>query len=344
MAESLDDMMYLQGLTYLEWAHPGRDKTTETEAKSRVPRSAETASTLQEWKRKVIMERAIVLAIQDPEARREKMAVLTTEVTHRLASLALKASKVCGKEELTEDDTLDEEELAKDEGLAKLIEAVEKYVLTFKADEEDALIYEGSRKDGLLSRQEGETMASYVNRRRRWFARLITLDSNTKISEKISADYLLRCANLTYEQELKFKAIVNNERDEVYGRKLISSFEKIAHALVHQHAAIHIREKSRATSDEQKAPDPKYDDDNHQGSAGSTWIPNASAKEFTPGRSTHTTSWPEESKLDKDDEDQSRYDCCEYERLVDDEGRVIWPRTFRNDKMTKLKADSICQV
>ena len=144
MAVSLDDMKYLEGLTY----SPGGNKMTET--KAGIPQFAGTASTLQEWKLKVIAKKTALLAIKDPDVRKEKMAELTSEVTYGLADEALKE----GLWQL-----LGEEELAKDDGLAKLIEAVEKHVLTFKEDEARELFHEGRKTEGLLSRQKGETMA-----------------------------------------------------------------------------------------------------------------------------------------------------------------------------------------
>ena len=148
-----------------------------TETKAGIPHFSGAASTIQEWKFKVITKKTALLAIKDPDVRKEKMAELTSKVTDGLAGEALKVAMDLG-----------ENELAKDEGLAKLIEAVEKHVLTFKEDEARELFHEGSKTDGPLSRQKGETMVSYIARRRRWFTRLTSLDSNTKVSENILAD------------------------------------------------------------------------------------------------------------------------------------------------------------
>ena len=57
---------------------------------------------------------------------------------------------------------------------------------------------------------------------------MTSLDSNTKVSENILADYLLDRANLTEEHKLMIRTVVGNESD----------FLKIANALMRQHSKI----------------------------------------------------------------------------------------------------------
>ena len=115
-----------------------------TETKAGITRFSGAASMIHEWKFKVITKKTALLAIKDSDVRKEKMAELMSEVTYGLAGEALKVATDLG-----------EEELAKDDGLAKLIEAVEKHVLTFKEDEARELFHEGSKTEGPLSRQKG---------------------------------------------------------------------------------------------------------------------------------------------------------------------------------------------
>ena len=60
-----------------------------------------------------------------------------------------------------------------------------------KSELEAAELYkEGGKKMGLLSRQHGESMLSYVFRRRRRWARLKSLDPKYNMSENILTDML----------------------------------------------------------------------------------------------------------------------------------------------------------
>ena len=78
---------------------------------------------------------------------------------------------------------------------------VAKRVLAAKKDQEaNELFREGSKKDGVLSSQPTEPIASYTQRRRRWHTRLIKLDGGFRIPEKVQIEMLLDGAGLTYDQ------------------------------------------------------------------------------------------------------------------------------------------------
>lgn len=89
------------------------------------------------------------------------------------------------------------EAIMAEHGLTHLLEAIEQKVVLYKGDEARALFKAGSSSDGPMSRQLGEPMADYISRRQRWVARLHALESETKVSENILADYLLEFARLT---------------------------------------------------------------------------------------------------------------------------------------------------
>ena len=86
-----------------------------TETKAGIPHFSGAASTLQEWKFKVITKKTALMAIKDVDVRRERMAELTSKVTDGLAGEALKIAMDLGGYELSRED-----------GITKLIEAVEK--------------------------------------------------------------------------------------------------------------------------------------------------------------------------------------------------------------------------
>ena len=122
-----------------------------------MPNYSGSASTLQEWKFKGTTKKFAVLAIKDEGQRAERLAELTSKVTDGLSGDALKVAMDLG------------EDLSKPDGLDKLVEQIESYVLAFKEDEARELFHVGSKVDGQLARQKGEPMVSYISRRNRWF-------------------------------------------------------------------------------------------------------------------------------------------------------------------------------
>ena len=63
------------------------------------------------------------------------------------------------------------------------------------------LYREGGKKDGVLARVPGESMASYVSRRRRWYRSLTTLDKTFSIPEHLQLEMMMDCAGITDHQQ-----------------------------------------------------------------------------------------------------------------------------------------------
>ena len=85
-----------------------------TETKAGIPHFSGAASTIGEWKFKVMTKKSALTAIKDDDTRRERMAELTSKVTDGLAGEALKVAMDLG-----------EAMLGKENGLDQLIEAME---------------------------------------------------------------------------------------------------------------------------------------------------------------------------------------------------------------------------
>ena len=130
---------------------------------------------------------------------------------------------------------LGEDVLCGDDGLIMLVDAMRTTVFPLKAQEVKELLKHGTKPGGLLSRQAGESMTSYVSRRKRWWRLLTQLDHEIMLSDAHRADLLLDLSGLDAGQRLMLMSSIQNNR----------SFSKIAEALVLQHSAIHRRE-SRA--------------------------------------------------------------------------------------------------
>ena len=113
------------------------------------------------------------------------------------------------------------EVLVKEDGIAKLIEAMRAYVFPSKKHEAKELYSQGHKVGGILSRQPGESMLSYTNRRRRWWRLLVQMDSSIGLSDDIQGDLLLDNAMLDDKERLMIMTSTGNS----------TGFEKIAEAL-----------------------------------------------------------------------------------------------------------------
>ena len=212
-------MAYLKGLLYTaERAHEMQ------ETRLGVPMYSGTAHDLEEWKFRVLTKVEAVKRVQKEEDRTVKMAELCSRILDGLSGEPLRIAMDLGVDQIG-DAT----------GLKTLVDAVSDYVIQFKEDEARELFRAGTKVDGPLSRQSGETMASYINRRTRWFRRMKTIDPTTSVSDNILADYLLEGAGITHDQQLMVRTVCDN----------VTSFDGFSGALRRHHAKIHLRESRR---------------------------------------------------------------------------------------------------
>ena len=99
------------------------------------------------------------------------------------------------------------------------------------------LYREGGKKDGVLARVPGESMASYVSRRRRWYRSLTTLDKTFSIPEHLQLEMMMMdCAGITDHQ---------HQLARLAATKLLT-LETMSLALVQEYPLIHEKELSRA--------------------------------------------------------------------------------------------------
>ena len=123
-------------------------------------------------------------------------------------------------------------------GIEKLIEQVQDRIFPLKVEEAKALYKEGHKIGGIVSRQHGESMASYITRRERWYTLLTSMDSSVTFSDHMLADMLLDNAGLNETQKLLILTSVNNEMN----------FDKIAEAMKKQHSKIQVFGSKSSTS------------------------------------------------------------------------------------------------
>ena len=148
--------MALEGLLY----GSGREELVND--KAGFPIYTGTATHFEEWEFRVT---AKWKALENDEKKEQKRTELASKVTDALRDDAMKIAQDIGLDALIQKD-----------GVPGLVTAMRNSV-SVKRDLEAMQLYkEGSKVKGLLSRQTGESMQSYVLRRKRWWTRLTALD------------------------------------------------------------------------------------------------------------------------------------------------------------------------
>jgi hypothetical protein len=164
-------MACLEGLTYRSDVARGLNENRQG-----LPTYSGSAAGLHEWKFKVLTKVKALEQIEDDVIRESKLVELASKVVDALCDEALKIAIDIGVDDI-----------AAIGGIIHLVTAIEDHVSQFKDDEAQELFAIGSKTDGELSRQRGESMVSYITRRKRCVLRLTDVDSNTKVSNKILA-------------------------------------------------------------------------------------------------------------------------------------------------------------
>ena len=151
-------MAFLEGLTW------GSQEALQ-ETRAGMPIYSGSAYRFIEWKFKVNNRKRAVASVVVDEQRVQQQSPLISKIIDGLADDALKTAM-----------DMTEAELAAPQAVDTLIANMEDHVSRYKQDESRELYKAGSRTTGLLTRQSGEPMTSYVARRRRWYKRLVALD------------------------------------------------------------------------------------------------------------------------------------------------------------------------
>ena len=116
-------------------------------------------------------------------------------------------------------------------GLRKFVKKLRDIVFP-RASEEARELFKAGQKPGSLARQNGESMLSYVSRRRRWWKLLKTLDGSIELSEPMRVELLLELSGLSRQEIIVIKACAPDAK----------SFESVAATLVEQYSGVHLRE------------------------------------------------------------------------------------------------------
>ena len=116
-------------------------------------------------------------------------------------------------------------------GYGSLVEKLRDNVFP-RASEEARELFKVGQKPGSLARQNGESMLSYVSRRRRWWNLLKTLDGSIELAEPMRVELLLELSGLSRQEIIVIKVCAPDAK----------SFESVAATLVEQYSGVHLRE------------------------------------------------------------------------------------------------------
>ena len=128
---------------------------------------------------------------------------------------------------------LKEDLITSAKGPEAILQALVSSLRPRRQQEARELYLAGSREHGILSRQYGEPMSTYILRRKTWYAMLTDLDTEIKLPELLLAEQILMNANVSEEHQLMIRTSLSQ----------VISVEGVCNELVNQHGHIHLREK-----------------------------------------------------------------------------------------------------
>ena len=192
----------------------------QTESKFGIPRFSGEPSALNEYAYRV---RARVQRESHMDAGEvKKLGPLGLRLVEGLRGTALKMAQ-----------QIEPSKLATTEAPEILITLFEKNLRPRREQEARELYAIGSRDGGMMSRQRGEPVSSYVLRRKTWWRQLQQLDPSMAVSEGILAEQILQNAGLSEDQKLMIRTTLRGKME----------VELVADELLNQHPRLHERER-----------------------------------------------------------------------------------------------------
>ena len=202
----------MDGLQYSKDGEASNDHST----RGGIPYFDGTAARFEEWRFRIEARAASIEGKDDEEQQKKELA---SKVLEGLSGPSLRVAMDLGLPKIITGN-----------GLAALIGAIETSIQGQRTMETKELYREGAKLGGTLSRQSGESMTSYIQRRRRWFAKLTALDRAYTVPEALLTDMLMENSGLSDQQQLM---VTNTVR-----ARAALTFENAALELREQHPLI----------------------------------------------------------------------------------------------------------
>ena len=128
--------------------------------------------------------------------------------------------------------------LLEHDGIDHLIEEIRAQAFPLQSEEASELFRQGQLINGPLAKQPGESMLSYVARRKRWWSTLRELDPDIRLSEAMRANLLVELSGLDRTEQLMIKTAARTHSVEEYARVLIQ-----------HHSVVHMKERLLTAKD-----------------------------------------------------------------------------------------------
>ena len=157
------------------------------------------------------------------DTERKKLGPLALRLVERLQGPALQVAKQLGVPVLVRED-----------GTEKLMKALADELMPMRRQAALELYNAGTVPQGPLSRQQGESMSSYLLRREAWWNNLKELDSSLQVSETILGEQTLAQAGLQPMEVQMVRTVCKNDLNK----------KDLYRALRDQFGQVHEREKA----------------------------------------------------------------------------------------------------
>ena len=123
--------------------------------------------------------------------------------------------------------------ISAENGAEKILDALRLNTFPNARRQAKALYLAGHKSDGILTRQRGESMYSYCQRRRTWYDRLTKCDNECKISDYMLGQLLLDLSQLDRNQKDIVRSHMQTDVREQEG-----DFERCERALLELHPEV----------------------------------------------------------------------------------------------------------
>ena len=247
------------------------DAGTSTEGKFGVPRFGGEPTRLAEYTFRV---QARMHKEKGMSKEEKELGPLGLRLVEGLTGTALRLAQ-----------TMSFEDLATDDGAEKLLGSLEKQLKPKRLQQARELYAAGAATHGILSRQSGEPMSSYVLRRKTWCRCLLDCSTEMALPDMVLAEQLLASASISHDHQLLVRTALKTD----------VTFEAVAEELVAQHGRLHEREK-RGPS---KGGHPhRHGHPGKSWSGGRPWKPTYYVDELPDGSLEHSEDAPDEGEAE----------------------------------------------
>ncbi len=152
-----------------------------------------------EWEFRTEMRITAATTSGDPDKDLQFVANAVSKIVEGLRGDAFDMAMDIGKAKLLTKDGVDE-----------LIKMIRSSLFPIEAQEAKVLFQAGQRPHGPMSRQNGESMVSYISRRKRWWNMVKKLDTTMVFSDEMLGSLLLDHAGLTHHESLMVLTATGN--------------------------------------------------------------------------------------------------------------------------------------